>query len=133
MNVGIRKLMRRKGSVKGGYDGRSLTGRGSSFFWEGKHFGGEREYWFLGLAFLVLWQSSTVFEYHCRGHRVARGFGHGGQDIHMVSWSQEVVLVGRVETWFGQSWSVASRCARQVEAKGRSTRQAEGQHQTKVF
>jgi hypothetical protein len=28
MNVGIRKLMRRKGSVKEGYDGRSLTGRG---------------------------------------------------------------------------------------------------------
>jgi hypothetical protein len=28
MNVGIRKLMRRKGSVKEGYDGRSLTGKG---------------------------------------------------------------------------------------------------------
>ena len=33
MNIGIRKLMRRKESVKEGYDGRSLTGRGSSFFW----------------------------------------------------------------------------------------------------
>jgi hypothetical protein len=22
-----------------------------------------------------------------RGHRFAGGFGHGGQDIHMVSWS----------------------------------------------
>jgi hypothetical protein len=27
-----------------------------------------------------LWWSSAVFEYHCRGHRVARGFGHRGQD-----------------------------------------------------
>jgi hypothetical protein len=35
MNVGIRKLMRRKGSVKEGYDGRSLAGRGD--------FGGEEE------------------------------------------------------------------------------------------
>jgi hypothetical protein len=35
MNVWIRKLMRRKGSVKEGYDGRSLTGRG--------HFLGEEE------------------------------------------------------------------------------------------
>jgi hypothetical protein len=32
MNVWIRKLMRRKGSVKEGYDGRSLTGRGHYFF-----------------------------------------------------------------------------------------------------
>jgi hypothetical protein len=37
-----------------------------------------------------------------RGHRFVGGFGHGGQDIHMVSWSYEVVLVGRVETRFGQ-------------------------------
>jgi hypothetical protein len=35
MNKGIRKLMRGKESVKEGYDGRSLTGRGSSFFWGG--------------------------------------------------------------------------------------------------
>jgi len=33
MNVGIRKLMRRKGSVKEGYDRRSLTRRGG-LFWE---------------------------------------------------------------------------------------------------
>jgi hypothetical protein len=38
MNVWIRKLMRRKGSVKEGYDGRSLTGRGD-------YFGRRKNYW----------------------------------------------------------------------------------------
>jgi hypothetical protein len=38
MNVWIRKLMRRKGSVKEGYDGRSLTGRGH-------YFGRRKNYW----------------------------------------------------------------------------------------
>jgi hypothetical protein len=41
MNVWIRKLMRRKGSVKEGYDGRSLTGRGH-------YFGRRKNYWNVG-------------------------------------------------------------------------------------
>jgi hypothetical protein len=91
MNVGIRKLMRRKGSMKEGYDGRSLTGRGSFFFWgERKHFGGGGGFWFLGLDFLVLWGSSAVLEYHCRGHQVARGFGHGGQDSFRFPGAREM-------------------------------------------
>jgi hypothetical protein len=51
MNVEIRKLMRRKGSVKEGYDRRSLMGRGGIIFGGGRiigrgkrmYFGGELE------------------------------------------------------------------------------------------
>ena len=44
MNVWIRKFMRRKGSVKEGYDGRSLTEEG--YFWgRRKHLGRERKFW----------------------------------------------------------------------------------------
>jgi hypothetical protein len=39
MNVGIRKLMRRKGSVKEGYDGRSLMGRGGITLGRRKNYG----------------------------------------------------------------------------------------------
>ena len=38
MNVWIRKLMRRKGSVKEGYDGRSLMGRRIIIFWREEAF-----------------------------------------------------------------------------------------------
>jgi hypothetical protein len=55
MNVGIRKLMRRKGSVKEGYDGRSLTGRGSFLGGKGSILEGEEGsgffawiFWFCG-------------------------------------------------------------------------------------
>ena len=37
--------------------------------------------------FLVLSWSSARWEDIYRGHQFAGGFGHGGQDIHMVSWS----------------------------------------------
>ena len=74
-----------------------------------KHFGGGREYWFLGLVFVVLWLSSTVFEYHCKGHRFARGFGHGGQDSFWFPGAREpdkMLLDGWEDSRFGQCWSV---------------------------
>ena len=56
MNVGIRKLMRRKGSVKGGYDGRRLTEEGIIF--QGS------------LGF-----SGSQFEFCSRGRIITRGTG----------------------------------------------------------
>jgi hypothetical protein len=87
-------------------------------FLGGKHFGGGREFWFLFLDFLVLWWSSAVFEYHCRGHRVARGFGHGGQDSFRFPGAREpdrLLLAGWEVSRFGQSWSVHQ--ARQGNSK----------------
>jgi hypothetical protein len=53
-------------------DGRSFYGRGERDFGSS---GICREKWSFGVG---LYQSGT---------RVAGGFGHGGQDIHMISWS----------------------------------------------
>jgi hypothetical protein len=101
--------------VKGDKRGRALRGRHSFFgeedfgFWGRKHFGGGREHWFHGLVFLVLWESFSDCEYHCRGHRVARGFGHGGQDSFRFPGAREpdrLLLAGWVDSRFGQCWSV---------------------------
>jgi hypothetical protein len=70
--------------VKGQYDGESLTvegillGRGLPFY--GEFFGG----------FSWICREGVEFcsrEGLVQGHRFAGGFGHGGQDIHMISWS----------------------------------------------
>jgi hypothetical protein len=64
-----------------------MSGRG--FTEEGDH-----STWILGRVLLDLggvareslsWGVGGKDQY--RGHRFAGGFGHGGQDIHMVSWS----------------------------------------------
>jgi hypothetical protein len=68
--------------VKEGYEGRRFTEagriilRGISFL-EGS----------LGFAQREESLSSVVGLDQYRGHRFAGGFGHGGQDIHMISWS----------------------------------------------
>jgi hypothetical protein len=91
-------------------------------FWGRKHFGGGREYWFLGLVFLVLWESSADCEYHCRGHRVARGFGHGGQDSFRFPGAREpdrLLLAGWEDSRFGQCWSVHQARQDNSKAQGR--------------
>jgi hypothetical protein len=65
--------MRRKGSVKEGYEGRRLTEEGL-FFWR------------VLLDFLVRGLEFCSGEDHYGGHRFAGGFGHGGQDSLTVSW-----------------------------------------------
>jgi hypothetical protein len=52
-----------------------------------------------------------------RGHRVARGFGHGGQDSFRFPGAREdrLLLAGWEDSRFGQSWSVASSWARQQQ------------------
>ena len=89
---------------------------GGSSFWGRKHFGGGREFWFLFLDFLVLWWSSAVFEYHCKGHQVARGFGHEGQDSFWFLGAREpdrLLLAGWEVSRFGQSLVSALGWARQ--------------------
>jgi hypothetical protein len=65
--------------VKGQYERRRLGRRGS---FDGRGL--------LILGALLDWQrgewSSVVGKVQYR-HRFAGGFGHGGQDIHMISWS----------------------------------------------
>jgi hypothetical protein len=74
--------------VKEGYERRRFTKEGGLSFYL---FLGERvlldflEGSLGGL--LVESLSSVVGKDQYRGHRFAGGFGHGGQDIHMVSWS----------------------------------------------
>jgi hypothetical protein len=53
--------------------------------------------------------SSAVLVNHCRGHRVAGGFGHGGQDSFRFPGAREpdrLLLAGWEVSRFGQSWSV---------------------------
>ena len=56
-----------------------------------------KEAFWRGTGALVSWLglSSSVgefldCEYHCRGHRVARGFGHGGQDSFRFPGAREM-------------------------------------------
>jgi hypothetical protein len=71
--------------VKGGYEWKRVDGRGGllsldlDFWGEGSlGFGNwlEREF-----------ELGSRAKDQYRGHRFAGGFGQGGQDIHMVSWS----------------------------------------------
>jgi hypothetical protein len=54
---------------------------------------------------------------HCRGHRVARGFGHGGQDSLQYPGAKEpnrLLLTGWVVSrFFGQGLVSASSWAKQ--------------------
>jgi hypothetical protein len=53
---------------------------------------------------------------HCRGHWVAGGFGHGGQDSFQFPGAREpdrLLLAGWEVSQFGQSWVSASGWARQ--------------------
>jgi hypothetical protein len=53
---------------------------------------------------------------HCRGHRVAGGFGHGGQDSFRYPGAREpdrLLLAGWEVSRFGQSLVSASGWARQ--------------------
>jgi hypothetical protein len=53
---------------------------------------------------------------HCRGHRVAGGFGHGGQDSFRYPGARELdrlLLAGWVVSRFGQGLVKASGWARQ--------------------
>jgi hypothetical protein len=45
-----------------------------------------RALWDLGICWREFELGSRAKDQY-RGHRFAGGFGHGGQDIHMVSWS----------------------------------------------
>ena len=60
---------------------------------------------FSGVGSLVL----GVFVNHCRGHRVAGGFGHGGQDSLQYLGAREsdrLLLAGWVVSHFlGRVWS----------------------------
>jgi hypothetical protein len=134
MNVGIRNLM--KGRVgERGYEGESLTGEGIHSFGGG--------FWILGggsilegngstglmacFFFLVLWESFSDDEYHCRGHRVARGFGYGGQDSFWFPGARDpdrLLLDGWVDSRFGQCWSVhwARQDSSKAAGKGQSYR-----------
>ena len=96
--------------MKGEYDGESLMVEsillgGGFFILGGIILEGGRVHWFLGLVFfLVLWESSTDCEYHCRGHGVARGFGHGGQDSFRFPGAREtdrLLLAGWEDSQFG--------------------------------
>jgi hypothetical protein len=62
--------------------GGGLRKRGLSFyldFWGGFS-------WIWGICWREFELGSRGKDQY-RGHRFAGGFGHGGQDIHMVSWS----------------------------------------------
>jgi hypothetical protein len=51
---------------------------------------------------------------HCRGHRVAGGFGHGGQDSLRYPGAREsdrLLLAGWVVSRFGQVWSSINKAA----------------------
>jgi hypothetical protein len=53
---------------------------------------------------------------HCRGHQVAGGFGHGGQDSFRYPGAREpdrLLLAGWVVSRFGQSLVSASGWTRQ--------------------
>jgi hypothetical protein len=67
------------------------------------------------LDFLVLLLGSAVLVNHRRGHRVAGGFGHGGQDSFRYPGARELdrlLLAGWEVSRFGQSWVSASGWAR---------------------
>jgi hypothetical protein len=66
--------------VKEDMRGSRLRSKGSFFFSTGKIFGGFS--WIVQGSFEFCSREGLV-----QGHRFAGGFGHGGQDIHMVSWS----------------------------------------------
>jgi hypothetical protein len=66
--------------------------------------------------FLVLLLGFAVLVNHCRGHRVAGGFGHGGQDSFRYPGAREpdrLLLAGWEVSRFGQSLVSASGWARQ--------------------
>ena len=68
--------------------------------------------YFYGVGSLIL----GVLVNHCRGHRVAWGFGHGGQDSFRYPRARELdrlLLVGWVVSRFGQSLVSASGWTRQ--------------------
>jgi hypothetical protein len=96
--------------------------------WRRKHFGGEQEStgfmaWFSGFV-----GEFSDCEYHCRGHRFARGFGHGGQDSFWFLGAREpdrLLLAGWVDSRFGQCWSVHR--ARQDSSKAAGKGQPYGQ------
>jgi hypothetical protein len=77
----------------------------------GKEELGERRDYSSGLDFLVLLLGSAVLGNHCRGHRVAGGFGHGGQDSFRFPGARELdrlLLAGWEVSQFGQSLVSAS-------------------------
>jgi hypothetical protein len=83
--------------------GRSIIGRGLYFCWISSGF---EEF---GLGVLVN---------HCRGHRVAGGFGHGGQDSLRYPGAREpdrLLLAGWVVSRFGQGLVKASRLGKAAE------------------
>jgi hypothetical protein len=77
--------MRGRRVGEGGYDGEESYGE-DHYFGGGKHFEGD---WIS--VWIFFWCGSfdigSFWVNHRRGHRVAGGFGHGGQDILTVSWS----------------------------------------------
>jgi hypothetical protein len=111
--------------MKGGESMKGEEDGGESY--SGRHsFGGEsilegdESNDFLGLDFLILWESSAVFEYHCRGHRVARGFGHVGQDSFQFPGARELdrlLLAGWEDSRFGQSWSAHQATTEQQDGQ----------------
>ena len=96
----------------------------------GEGYEGEDHFWtgdLWGLTWICREESGVrEWEGLVQGHWFAGGFGHGGQDIHMISWSQEVDLVGREDSRFGQRLHSAASI-------NKASEQTEGQHQTQVF
>jgi hypothetical protein len=106
--------------VKGEYDGRVLGEMGGLFlgrkhFFEGA-FGGQEDFlWHIFLWDIGWFEQFGFWVNHCRGHRVAGGFGHGGQDSFRFPGAREpdrLLLAGWEVSRFGQSWVSASGWAR---------------------
>ena len=109
MNVGIRNFMKGRVSERG-YEGESLTGKRFFFSFGRSILEGDGSTGLMAcFVFLVLWESFSDCEYHCREHRVARGFGHGGQDSFQFPGDREpdrLLLASWVDSRFGKCWSV---------------------------
>jgi hypothetical protein len=84
---------------------------GEKAFLEGA-FGGRRIFLWIFFCGILAGLSSFAFGVnHCRGHRVAGGFGHGGQDSFQYPGAREpdrLLLAGWEVSRFGQSLVSAS-------------------------
>jgi hypothetical protein len=69
--------------VKGRYEGESLRVEGILLGSGLQFYGGI----FGGFSWICTGVEFCSREGLVQGHRFAGGFGHGGQDIHMISWS----------------------------------------------
>jgi hypothetical protein len=79
---------------------------GRKHFFEGALGGQEDFLWHIFLWDIGWFEQFGFWVNHCRGHRVAGGFGHGGQDSFRYPGAREpdrLLLAGWVVSRFGQS------------------------------